>query len=73
LPLDGISSDGYSFQVETLFMASRSGAQVAEVPITFVERRLGQSKLSKAVIFEAVLMPWRLVGRQRLIRWPQAL
>jgi dolichol-phosphate mannosyltransferase len=62
LPLDRISSDGYSFLVETLFMAARAGAGIAEVPITFVERRLGQSKLSRAVLLESVLMPWRLIS-----------
>jgi dolichol-phosphate mannosyltransferase len=62
VPLDRISSDGYSFLVETLFMAARGGARLAEVPITFVERRQGESKLSRAVLFESVLMPWRLIG-----------
>jgi dolichol-phosphate mannosyltransferase len=66
LPLDRIASDGYSFLVETLFMASRMRARIAEVPITFVERRLGQSKLSRAVIFESVLMPWKLAGRKNM-------
>ncbi len=65
LPLDRIASDGYSFLVETLFMAARRGARVREVPIVFVERRHGQSKLSGAVLAESVLMPWRLVGRRR--------
>jgi dolichol-phosphate mannosyltransferase len=65
LPLDRISSDGYSFLVETLFMAARRGARVAEVPITFVERRRGESKLSSGVLIESVLMPWRLVGTPR--------
>jgi dolichol-phosphate mannosyltransferase len=64
LPLDWISSDGYSFLVETLYMAAQRGAVLAEVPITFVERRLGQSKMSRAVIFESVLMPWRLIAAQ---------
>ena len=62
LPLDRISSDGYSFLVETLYMAARRGARIAEVPITFVERRQGESKLSRAVLLESVLMPWRLIG-----------
>ena len=65
LPIDRISSDGYSFLVETLFMAARRGARVGEVPITFVERRLGQSKLSRAVLLESALMPWRLIGTPR--------
>jgi dolichol-phosphate mannosyltransferase len=62
LPIDRISSDGYSFLVETLYMAVRGGARVAEVPITFVERRQGESKLSRAVLLESVLMPWRLIA-----------
>src|SRR5262249_7605004 len=43
LPLERFTSDGYSFLVEMLFAAARSGCRVAEVPITFVERRLGES------------------------------
>jgi dolichol-phosphate mannosyltransferase len=65
LPLDRIRSEGYSFLIETLFMAARSGARVAEVPITFVERRQGESKLSRGVIFESVLTPWRLAACRR--------
>jgi dolichol-phosphate mannosyltransferase len=65
LPLDRIRSEGYSFLIETLFMAARSGARVAEVPITFVERRQGESKLSRGVIVESIWTPWRLVGRSR--------
>jgi dolichol-phosphate mannosyltransferase len=65
LPLDRITSDGYSFLVETLFMAARSGARVAEVPITFVERRRGESKLSSGVLVESILMPWRLAATAR--------
>jgi dolichol-phosphate mannosyltransferase len=60
LPLDRLVSDGYSFQVETLFEALRSGVSVVEVPIIFVERREGVSKLSKGIFFESLLMPWRL-------------
>jgi dolichol-phosphate mannosyltransferase len=62
---DGISSDGYAFLVETLFIAAQGGARVVEVPITFVERRQGQSKLSRAVLLESVLMPWRMTARPR--------
>jgi dolichol-phosphate mannosyltransferase len=63
LPLDRIVSDGYSFQVETLFEAVRRGATVTEVPIVFVERREGQSKLSTRIFLESLLMPWRLRWR----------
>ena len=65
LPLDHFTSDGYSFLVEMLYLAVGRGARVAEVPITFVERRLGESKLSKAVLVESALTPWRLIARRR--------
>ncbi len=60
LPLHRILSDGYSFQVETLYEATRAGLTVAEVPIVFVERREGESKLSHGVVLESLFMPWRL-------------
>jgi dolichol-phosphate mannosyltransferase len=62
LPLDRFISDGYSFLVEMLFVAARRGAHIGEVPITFVERREGESKLSRAVLFESAITPWRLIG-----------
>ena len=65
LPLDQIVSDGYSFLVETLFMAARRGARIGEVPITFVERRQGESKLTSSVLIESVTTPLRLVTRAR--------
>ncbi len=55
-----IRSRGYSFLVETLFWVHRAGCRVVEEPIVYSERRRGQSKMSKAIIFEAVLNPWRL-------------
>lgn len=63
LPLDTMVSDGYAFLVEMLFDADRNGARIAEVPIIFVERRQGQSKLSSNVILESIIMPWRLTLR----------
>ncbi len=63
MPLDRLISDGYAFLVEMLYVASRRGSRIAEVPITFVERRLGQSKLSRAVLLESAIAPWRLIGR----------
>lgn len=60
-----LASDGYSFQVETLFRVARQGAAIAEVPIIFVERRQGASKMSKSVMFESMWMPWRLVLAHR--------
>jgi len=64
MPLDRITSDGYSFQVETLFLALEAGCSVAEVPIIFVERRIGASKISGGVIRESFWTPWRLVLRR---------
>jgi dolichol-phosphate mannosyltransferase len=63
MPLDQFISDGYSFLVEMLYVAGRRGSRIAEVPITFVERRLGESKLSRAVLIESAIAPWRLIGR----------
>ena len=62
LPLDTFFSDGYSFLVEMLFVAERRGCRVVEVPITFVERREGTSKVSRAVLLESAITPWRLVA-----------
>lgn len=62
LPLDRFFSDGYSFLVEMLFISAVQGSRVAEVPITFVERRLGQSKLSPGVLIESAITPWRLAA-----------
>jgi dolichol-phosphate mannosyltransferase len=65
LPLDRIGSNGYAFQIEMAWEAVRAGARVAEIPITFVERRQGVSKMSGRVIAEAVWLPWQLVARRR--------
>jgi dolichol-phosphate mannosyltransferase len=65
LPLDTMVSDGYAFLVEMLYDAARNGSRIGEVPIIFVERRQGQSKLSSNVIAESVIMPWRLKLRRR--------
>ena len=63
MPLATIASDGYAFQVEMAYEARRAGATIVEVPITFVERRQGSSKLSGRVILESIWMPWRLITR----------
>jgi dolichol-phosphate mannosyltransferase len=65
LPLDRVVSDGYAFLIEMLFEANRTGARIGEVPIIFVERRQGQSKVSTAVLMESLITPWRLVLRAR--------
>src|SRR5688572_5652368 len=65
IPLDRIVSDGYAFQVELTWEAYRAGGRLAEIPIVFVERRQGASKMSGRVIVESALLPWRLVARPR--------
>jgi dolichol-phosphate mannosyltransferase len=64
LPLAALHSDGYAFQVEMTWHARAAGARIAEVPVTFVERRQGQSKLSGRVIVESVFLPLRLAARR---------
>jgi dolichol-phosphate mannosyltransferase len=68
MPLDRIVSDGYAFLVELTWEAHQSGLRVSEIPITFVERRIGASKLSGGVILESALLPWRLAARPRTRR-----
>jgi dolichol-phosphate mannosyltransferase len=63
LPLREIVSDGYAFQVEMAWNSWRLGARIAEVPISFVERAHGSSKLSSGVIVESAMLPWRLAAR----------
>jgi dolichol-phosphate mannosyltransferase len=60
VPIERFESDGYAFLVEMLFAAAAVPLRIAEVPITFVERRQGESKLTQAVLLESALMPWRL-------------
>jgi dolichol-phosphate mannosyltransferase len=60
VPLNRVFSDGYAFLVEMLFHAARNGSRIGEVPIIFVERRQGQSKISSAVLIESLITPWRL-------------
>jgi dolichol-phosphate mannosyltransferase len=68
IPLDQTGSEGYSFLVEMIFAASVAGLRFAEVPITFVERRLGVSKLSNAVLIESAITPWRLIASRKSAR-----
>ena len=65
ISLDSMVSNGYAFIVEMLFEASRQGCRIGEVPIVFVERRQGQSKVSGRVLVESLIVPWRLLLRRR--------
>jgi dolichol-phosphate mannosyltransferase len=57
LDLDAITPRGYAFQIETTYRAKRAGFDVVEVPITFVDREVGHSKMSRTVVLEAI---WRV-------------
>jgi dolichol-phosphate mannosyltransferase len=56
IPWHAVHSGGYVFMIETTYLASRSGARIVEVPITFVDRRAGQSKMSRRIIAEAFVV-----------------
>ena len=56
IPFEGIHAGGYVFQIEMTFRASRAGARVREVPIVFRDRRVGQSKMSRRIIVEALVV-----------------
>jgi|SRR5690348_3574304 len=62
IELEGISSQGYAFQVEMTYRALEAGFKVLEIPIVFRDRRVGSSKMSRAIVFEAA---WRVP----LLRW----
>ena len=60
LDLDAVGSQGYGFQIEMKYRALGRGFRVEEMPIVFVDRRVGQSKMSRKIVVEALLMVWRL-------------
>ncbi len=60
LNLKKIRSDGYSFQIEMNFYAWKKGFRIREIPIIFTDRLIGQSKMSKKIIWEAIWLVWRL-------------
>jgi dolichol-phosphate mannosyltransferase len=66
LDLDSIHSKGYAFQIETTYRALKAGFRVVEVPIVFTDREVGGSKMSKAIVLEAVWkVPALRLGRVR--------
>jgi len=60
IDLDTVNSTGYAFQIELTYRALRRGFRVVEVPIVFEDRRVGQSKMSRAIVFEALAMVWKI-------------
>jgi dolichol-phosphate mannosyltransferase len=66
IDLDAVSSRGYAFQIETTYRALRAGFRVVEVPITFADRERGGSKMSRAIVLEAI---WKVPAlRLRALR-----
>jgi dolichol-phosphate mannosyltransferase len=60
IELDNVKSSGYSFQIEMNFRAWIKGFKMKEHPIIFIDRTIGESKMSRSIMFEAVWMVWRL-------------
>jgi dolichol-phosphate mannosyltransferase len=59
IDLDAVGSKGYAFQIETTYRVLRAGFKVVEVPITFADREVGGSKMSRAIVAEAI---WKVPG-----------
>ena len=70
LKLEGIKSNGYSFQIEMSYETWMHGFRLAEVPITFEDRAQGTSKMSANIVKEALSMVWKLAIRRGFKRTP---
>ena len=60
IDLPSVGSSGYGFQIELTYRAIKKGFRVVEVPIVFEDRRVGQSKMSRAIVLEALAMVWKI-------------
>lgn len=60
ISLDAVNAKGYGFQIEMSFRALRNGFKAVEVPINFIDRRVGQSKMSGSIFVEALTLVWQL-------------
>lgn len=60
LDIANVSSDGYSFQIEMNFLCMEKGFTIGEIPIIFIDRHAGTSKMSRKIVWEAVFMVWKL-------------
>ena len=70
VPFDGVHAGGYVFQIEMTFRASRAGARIREIPITFRDRIRGVSKMHPGIVSEALWLVtrWGIRDRVRQIR-----
>jgi len=64
IDLSSITSNGYSFQIEMKYRALQNNLRVVETPIVFIDRRVGQSKMSRAIVVEALLKVWGMRFRR---------
>lgn len=60
IDLDRVESDGYSFQIEMNYLCAERGFRITEIPIIFIDRHAGTSKMSKKIVREAVIIVWKL-------------
>lgn len=60
IDLDSVAATGYAFQIEMTYRTHQLGFRIVETPIVFVDRRVGQSKMSRRILFEAMGMVWRM-------------
>jgi dolichol-phosphate mannosyltransferase len=60
IDFNDVKSNGYAFQIEITYKARRKGFNIGEIPIVFVDRTMGHSKMSKKIVREAVFMVWKL-------------
>ena len=65
IELQTITSNGYSFQIEMKYRAIKKGLRLVETPIVFIDRRVGQSKMSRAIVAEALVKVWAIRFRHR--------
>lgn len=60
IDMNKIASDGYSFQIEMNYRCMEKGLRIVEVPIIFIDRHAGSSKMSRKIVYEAIFMVWKL-------------
>ncbi|NQU05562.1 MAG: hypothetical protein HQ568_05675 [Calditrichaeota bacterium] len=60
IDMDSVHANGYAFQIEMNWKTWMAGFRIKEIPIIFVDRTVGQSKMSKTIVREAILLVWKL-------------
>jgi len=73
IDLDSIKSNGYSFQIEMTYKTWMAGFKIEEIPIIFYERAEGDSKMSKAIVREAIWVVWRLFFKNLFKKKPKKI